>query len=116
MATYAGQGDWAELMELMERAERGVEDMRETGCQYALNRQKYEQAKAARTLEERAKGTPVTLIPSVVQGYEDVSDARMLKDCSEALYAAAKEAVNVFKLKARIIENQIGREWTTPTA
>ncbi len=110
-STYGGQGDYAELMELMERAEQGVRDMRETGCQYALNRQAYEMAKARRTLGERMKGTPVTVIPLLVQGYEDVSEARMLKDASEALYAAAKESVNVAKLKARIVEAQINREW-----
>lgn len=111
---YGGQGDYAELMELLERAERGVQDMRDTGCQYAQNRQEYEVAKARRTLEERAKGTAVTLIPLIVQGYEDVSEARMRKDASEALYAAAKEAVNVAKLKARIIDAQIQREWYAP--
>ena len=56
-------------------------------------------------------GTRVTVIPSLVQGYDDVNEARMLKDASEALYAAAKESVNVAKLKARIVEAQINREW-----
>ena len=111
VGTYGGQGDYAELMELMERAERGVQDMRETGCQFARNRQAYEIAKARRTLEEYMKGTRVTVIPSLVQGYDDVNEARMLKDSAEALYAAAKEAVNVAKLKARIVEAQINREW-----
>lgn len=110
-STYGGQGDFAELMELMERAEQGVQDMRETGCQYARNRQAYEIAKARRTLEERMRGTPVTIIPSLVQGYDDVNEARMLKDSAEALYAAARESVNVAKLKARILEAQINREW-----
>ena len=111
VSTYGGQGDYAELMELMERAERGVQDMRETGCQFARNRQAYEIAKARRTLEEYMKGTRVTVIPSLVQGYDDVNEARMLKDSAEALYAAAKEEVNVAKLKARIVEAQINREW-----
>lgn len=115
VSAYGGQGDYAELMELMDRAERGVQDMRETGCQYARNRQAYEIAKARRTLEERMKGTPVTIIPSLVQGYDDVNEARMLKDSAEALYAAAKEEVNVAKLKARIVEAQINREWYQPT-
>ena len=105
VSAYGGQGDYAELMELMDRADRGVQDMRETGCQYARNRQAYEIAKARRTLEERMKGTPVTIIPSLVQGYDDVN---------EALYAAAKEEVNVAKLKARIVEAQINREWYQP--
>ena len=116
MGTYGGQGDYAELMELLDRAEQGVQDMRDTGCAYAKNRQEYEVAKANATLQERAKGTPVTIIPAVVSGYEDVAEARMRKDCSEALYAAAKEAVNVAKLKARIIDSQINREWSTPLA
>ena len=111
ISTFGGQGDYAELMELMERAEQGVQDMRETGCQYARNRQAYEIAKAQRTLEERMRGTPVTVIPALVQGYADVNEARMLKDSAEALYAAAKESVNVAKLKARIVEAQINREW-----
>ena len=110
VSTYGGQGDYAELMELMKRAERGVQDMRETGCQFARNRQAYEIAKARRTLEEYMKGTRVTVIPSLVQGYDDVNEARMLKDSAEALYAAAKEEVNVAKLKARIVEAQINRE------
>ena len=114
MGTYAGQGDFAELMELIERAEQGVQDMRDTGCAYAVNRQAYEIAKARRTLELRSEGTPVTIIPSLVQGYEDVNEARMLKDSAEALYAAAKEVVNVTKLKIRVLEAQINREWYQP--
>ena len=114
MGAYAGQGDYAELMELIERAEKGVQDMRDTGCAYAKNRQAYEIAKAQRTLELRAKGTPVTLIPHLVQGYDDVNEARMLKDSAEALYAAAKEVVNVTKLKIRLVESQINREWYQP--
>ena len=116
MGTYGGQGDYAELMEQLDAAEQGVSEIRETGCQYARNRQAYEIAKARATLAEREKGTPATIIRDVVQGYEDVSEARMLKDCSEALYKAAQEAVNVAKLKVRIIDAQIAREWSTPLA
>ena len=114
MGTYAGQGDYAELMELIERAEHGVDDMRETGCAYAQNRQAYEIAKAHRTYQLRSEGTPVTLIPHLVMGYDDVNEARMLKDSAEALYAAAKESVNVTKLKIRILQEQINREWNQP--
>lgn len=116
MGTYGGQGDYAELMEQLDAAEQGVAGIREAGCQFARNRQAYEIAKARATLAEREKGTPATNIRDIVLGDEEVSELRMLKDCSEALYKAAQESVNVAKLKARIIDAQIAREWSTPLA
>lgn len=84
---------------------------KESGCQYARNERDYRVALARAILEERDRGTPVTIIGDICRGREDVAALKLARDCSEAVYKADAEAVNVYKLRARIVEQQIQREW-----
>ena len=64
-------------------------------------------------LEERDKGTPVTVISDVCRGREDIAELKRLRDCSEAIYKASQEAVNVLKLRIRVLNDEIDREWNS---
>ena len=57
------------------------------------------------------KGMPVTLIQQVVYGVPEVAEKRFNRDVAETMYETCKESINVLKLKIRILDAQISREW-----
>lgn len=57
------------------------------------------------------KDYPVTLIDKTVYGEPEVAEKRFNRDVAETMYDTAKESINVLKLKIRILDNEIAREW-----
>ena len=41
-----------------------------------------------------------------------MNEAEVLEISKEAIYKANQEAINIYKLKIRLLENQISREWS----
>ena len=64
-------------------------------------------------LDERRKGTAVTLTSDLCRGREDIAELKRLRDCSEAIYRASQEAINVYKLRIRMLDAQIARVWNS---
>lgn len=54
---------------------------------------------------------PVTLINQVIFGVPAVAERRLKRDIEQANYDANKEHINICKLKLRILEAQLSREW-----
>jgi hypothetical protein len=54
---------------------------------------------------------PVTLINTIIYGYEDIALLRFERDTAEVRYNANLEYINTIKLQIRILENQIQREY-----
>lgn len=88
-----------------------VREIRARGTAYSQAERDYRVALRKAVLDERGKGTPVTIISDVCRGREDIAQLRLERDCAETLYRSALEALNVYKLQARLIENQIAREY-----
>jgi hypothetical protein len=65
---------------------------------------------AALRLRE-TKDMPVTLIDKVVYGEDEVAKKRFERDVAETMHQTAFEAINIIKLKIRILDAQISREW-----
>ena len=59
----------------------------------------------------RAEGQPVTHLLDIAKGEEEIAKLRMERDIAESLYDSAVEAINAQKLKIRILEGQLSREW-----
>ena len=90
-----------------------IKKLRETGSEYAEAERDYKIKLREEALKLRAeKGMPVTLIQQVVYGVPDVAEKRFQRDIKEAIYKANQEAINSIKLQIRVIEGQIGREWS----
>lgn len=104
--------DFAALSELTDQLNADIEQLRAAGVQLAKNEAAYRKELRVAILKERAGGTPVTIVGDVCRGMPSIADLKLARDSSEAIYKAAQEAVNVHKLQARIIENQIAREWS----
>ena len=102
-----------ELDELTDRLERELETCRTSGCALARNEQAYRTALRLAILEERRKGTPATVTGDLCRGREDIAALRCQRDCSEAIYRASQEAINVLKLRIRMVDAQITRIWNS---
>ena len=66
-----------------------------------------EEALKLRTTKEM----PVTLIQQVVYGIPEVAEKRFKRDVAETMYETSKESINTLKLKIRVLDAQISREW-----
>lgn len=81
------------------------------GRAYAQAEHDYRVAMRKKILEERANGTPVTIISDLCRGDPDVAKLRIERDIAQTVYESAKEAIQTYKLQIRILDAQIEREW-----
>lgn len=81
------------------------------GRAYAQAEHDYRVAMRKKILEERANGTPVTIISDLCRGDPDVAQLRIERDIALTVYESAKEAIQTYKLQIRILDAQIEREW-----
>lgn len=81
------------------------------GKAYAQAEHDYRVAMRKKILDERAKGTPVTIISDLCRGDPEVAKLRLERDIALTVYESAQEAINGFKLQIRILDSQIEREW-----
>lgn len=89
-----------------------VKQLRKSGTDLAEAEQKYKISLRQEALKLRAeKGMPVTLINQIIYGVPEVAKLRLDRDVKEAVYQANLESINSTKLKLRILENQLDREW-----
>lgn len=86
--------------------------MQRYGKELAEAERDYKISLRQHALELRAShDMPVTLINQVVYGIPEVADKRFKRDVAESMYKTSQEAINTLKLKIRIIDAQISREW-----
>ena len=102
---------WSDIEAGIEYLSQRTEEMRDHGKEAAISDAKYRAVKATAILEEKAKGTPATLCRDVIYARKDVQDALMERNCTQAVYEADKESINTMKLKLRITDAQIARDW-----
>lgn len=89
-----------------------VKQLRKSGSDLAEAEQKYKICLREEALKLRAeKNMPVTLINQIIYGVPEVARLRFNRDVKEAIYQANQESINSTKLKLRILENQLSREW-----
>ena len=81
------------------------------GKAYAQAEHDYRVAMRKKILEERAKGTPVTIISDLCRGDPEVAKLRLERDIALTVYESAQEAINGYKLQIRILDSQVEREW-----
>ena len=62
-------------------------------------------------LKLKSEGMAVTLIDKVIYGIPEVAELRFKRDVADTMYEVSKESINTLKLKIRILDNQISREW-----
>ena len=81
------------------------------GKSYAEAERDYTIALRTEIMRLREEGNPVTIILQLAKGKPEVANLRTQRTIAETLYKSALEAINVLKLKIRIMENQYDKEW-----
>ena len=104
---------YEQLDELTDQLMAELEVCKTSGCQSAENEAEYRKALRLAILDEREKGTPATITSDLCRGRPDIAELKRLRDCSEAIYKASQEAINVYKLRIRMVDAQITRVWNS---
>lgn len=102
---------WAELRREQSQLMEDLELCKRSGAQLAENEREYRKALRTAILTERERGTPVSIVGDVARGIPSIADLKCARDCSEAVYKASQEAINVRKLNIKVIDAQMSREW-----
>ena len=103
---------YEEIQRLIAELDISVKNLRKSGTEYAQAEQNYKIKLRKEALKLRAEHEmPVTLINQIIYGVPEVARLRFERDVKEAVYQANQEAINSTKLKLRILENQLNREY-----
>ena len=102
---------WQEIQAELMLLDRAVKELKSRGRHKAETEHAYRMALSKRLTELRAAGQPVTHLLDIAKGEEAIARLRLERDIADSLYESAQEAINVQKLKLRILEGQLSREW-----
>ena len=103
---------YEEILRLINELAISVRRLSKSGTEKAEAERKYKICLRQEALKLRAeKNMPVTLINQIIYGVPEVARLRFDRDVKEAVYQANLESINSTKLKLRILENQLNREW-----
>ena len=101
-----------ELDALTKQLEVSIKSLRKTGSDYASAERDYKVLLRQECLRLRDEGMAIGMIDKTCYGIPSVAEARFRRDVAESIYKANQEAINSIKLRMRLIENQIQREWS----
>ena len=107
----SGQDLYMDLQTKTAMLDKALGQLGARGRAYAEAEQEYRVALAQGILKERDAGTPVTIIGDVCRGNREIARLKFQRDTAEAVYKAALEDCNVYKLQLRLLESQIDREY-----
>ncbi len=103
---------YEQIVELMQQLTASIKKLRTNGEKLAEAERDYKITLRKEALKLRAGDMPVTLINQIIYGIDEVANKRLKRDIEQANYDANKEYINVTKLKLRILEAQLSREWS----
>lgn len=103
-----------EMNELCAKLSISGDSLKKYGRELAQAEHDYKVCLRSEALKLRAsENMPVTLIQQTVYGVPEVADLRFKRDVAATMYKAAQESINTLKLKIRILDSQISREWSS---
>lgn len=115
-------GDRQSMQDLMMALQRErdtlkklIRDLQTRGKTKAATERQYRMAKKVLMEQERAKGTPVTIIGDIVMGDETIAKLKEERDNAEMMYEACQQAIYATKTEITIIMDLIKMEANIPT-
>ena len=100
-----------EIMREVAVMEQALKELGKRGRKLAEAERAYKIAMRVEILKLRDEGKPATLVLQLCYGTPSIAKLRYERDLAETMYKSALEAVNVYKLKIRIMENQYDKEY-----
>jgi hypothetical protein len=98
-------------MYISETLERAIRELKERGAKYAQAEHDYRVRLSSRLTALRSDGQAVTHLADIAKGEPETAKLRLERDIAESLYKTCLEAINVYKVKIRVLESQLQREW-----
>lgn len=103
---------WVRIEECMRLLDLALKEAKTRGNLMVERECQYYTAKATECFELLEAGHANTFIQQVIKGRPKVAEAMQLYHAAEVEYKNANEAVNVFKVKLRVLEAEMEREWS----
>lgn len=103
---------WTEIQAKTKQLDLCIKELRKNGTAYAEAERAYKIKLRETALRLRAADMAVGMVNLTVYGVPEVADLRFQRDVAETVYKANLEAVNSIKLQLRLLDAQLGREWT----
>lgn len=103
---------YTELQDKTRQLDIAVKELRRSGTAYAEAERAYKVLLRTECLKMREAGMPIGMIEKVCYGIPAVADLRFKRTVAEAVYKANMESINSIKLQMRLIDAQIGREFS----
>lgn len=102
---------WESLEITIKQLNEALSTLRQKGIDYCESNRVYQVEKSKEILRLKKEGMPITLIPQMVKGLDNVAQLDFERNVADVVYKANLEAINVKKLELRVIEKQIEREY-----
>ena len=102
---------WEEVEKIKNQLDKALSTCRENGIKWAEAERQYRILKSKEELRLRAEGVPVTLIPDIVKGLEEVANLDFNRNVALVTYKANVEAMLVKKLELKTMESELEREY-----
>ena len=103
-----------DIQTLMNELTSSIKLLRKNGNELAKAEQDYKICLRQEALKLRAnENMPVTLINQIIYGIPEVAEKRFKRDIAQTMYDTNQEHINVTKLKLRLLEAQLNREWSS---
>ena len=100
-----------ELWKINELLTQALEQYKKRGREYAQAYRNYRVLLAQELLKLKAEGMPVTMAADVARGKEEIAIAKEQEIVTESLYKSCQEAINVYKMQMKILQEQITKEY-----
>jgi hypothetical protein len=100
-----------EQQALLKQLSTTINELEAHGKALAQREMEYKIVLNQHILALRDEGQAVGIIDKIAYGIKEVAQKRLERDIAETMFNVAKEKINGIKLKIRINEEQIKREW-----
>ncbi len=102
----------SELQHKLKLINKAIDTLAKNGQRMAEAEMNYRIELAKEILIQRDNGIPVTIISDICRGNPKIAKLKFERDTAEVVYQSNLEAIMAWKLEAKMIENQIAREWS----
>ena len=103
---------WNEIQETLQLLDMTIAEAKEHGYAMNLAEVHYYSVKDQELSELAEKGVSATLAKETIKGKPRVNDALLDFRNKQIDYDNAREGINAYKLRIRVLEAQLEREWS----
>ena len=102
---------WNEIQRALRLLDLTIEENKQLGLKLSATQTKYYTMKDLRVRELMDGGMSATAVQLIIKGEPDVNDALNAYLDAQVEYDNSREAINACKLRIRVLESQLEREW-----